>query len=142
MDLASFGWCFRVSFVSCLGERNPFWLLVYTDISVISTGRIHKYPSNILCTIYIDFRVILLYNGVGGENVPIEYKGDILALLRSAGYNTTKLRREKLLSEGVIQALREKKPISWANLERICSMLRCQPGDILVSVPDNTGEVV
>ena len=68
--------------------------------------------------------------------MPIKYKGDMLALLKAVGYNTTRLRREKLLAEGVIQALREKKPISWANLERICSMLRCQPGDILEYVED------
>lgn len=58
-------------------------------------------------------------------------KIDILSALKSRGYNTTRLRREKLLAEGVIQALRDKKPISWANISRICELLDCQPGDIL-----------
>lgn len=59
------------------------------------------------------------------------FKIDILSALKDRGYNTTRLRREKLLAEGVIQALRDKKPISWANISRICELLDCQPGDIL-----------
>ena len=63
--------------------------------------------------------------------MPIEYKDNILALLKSAGYNTTRLRKERLLSESTIQQLREKRLVSWANIARICDMLHCQPGDIL-----------
>ncbi len=40
--------------------------------------------------------------------MPLQYKIDILSALKQNGYNTTKLRKEKLLSEGVIQSLREK----------------------------------
>ena len=48
--------------------------------------------------------------------MPIKYKGDILAMLKEKGYNTTTLRREKLLAEGVIQSLRGGKYISMDNL--------------------------
>lgn len=63
--------------------------------------------------------------------MPIKYKIDMLAALKDAGYNTTRLRREKLLSESTIQALRMGKMVSLENISRICSMLQCQPGDIL-----------
>lgn len=63
--------------------------------------------------------------------MPIKYKIDMLAALKEAGYNTTRLRREKLLSESTIQALRIGKMVSLENISRICSMLQCQPGDIL-----------
>ena len=63
--------------------------------------------------------------------MPIKYKIDMLAALKTAGYNTTRLRREKLLSESTIQALRIGKMVSLDNMSRICSMLKCQPGDIL-----------
>jgi|UniRef100_UPI003FF0A42A putative transcriptional regulator len=63
--------------------------------------------------------------------MPIKYKIDMLAALKDAGYNTTRLRREKLLSESTIQALRIGKMVSLENISRICSMLQCQPGDIL-----------
>ena len=63
--------------------------------------------------------------------MPIKYKIDMLAAVKDAGYNTTRLRREKLLSESTIQALRIGKMVSLENISRICSMLQCQPGDIL-----------
>ena len=62
------------------------------------------------------------------------YKIDILKKLKENGYNTNRLRKEKLLAEGVIQALRDDKSISWKNIERICDLLMCEPGDILVMV--------
>lgn len=61
----------------------------------------------------------------------IMYKVNILSELKQAGYNTTRLRRERLLSEATIQTLRGGGLVSWANINRICSMLNCQPGDIL-----------
>lgn len=63
--------------------------------------------------------------------MPVKYKIDVLAALKDAGYNTTKLRKEKLLAEGVIQSLRDGRSISFQNLGRICELLNCQPGDIL-----------
>ena len=67
----------------------------------------------------------------------LEYKVDILNLLKEKGYNTNRLRKEKLLAEGVIQSLRDKKPISWANIEKICNLLHCQPGDLIINVEND-----
>jgi putative transcriptional regulator len=39
--------------------------------------------------------------------MPLIYKIDVLQSLKDKGYNTTKMRREKLLAEGSIQSLRE-----------------------------------
>lgn len=63
--------------------------------------------------------------------MPIAYKKDILAELKKRGYNTNRLRKEKLLAEGVLQSLREGKAISFQNLGKICDLLECEPGDIL-----------
>lgn len=71
--------------------------------------------------------------------MPIRYKIDVLAALKVAGYNTTRLRREKLLSESTIQALRGGKMVSLENVSRICSMLQCQPGDLLEYVEEAGG---
>ena len=68
--------------------------------------------------------------------MPIQYKIDILAALKEAGYNTTRLRKEKLLSEGMIQSLREDKYISLQNLSKICELLSCQPGDLIEYVKE------
>ncbi len=68
--------------------------------------------------------------------MPIIYKIDILATLKDAGYNTTRLRREKLLSEGVIQSLRENKYIALQNISKICELLDCQPTDLIEFVKE------
>ena len=60
--------------------------------------------------------------------MPIVYKKDILAALKEAGYNTNRLRKEKLLSEGVI---------ALQNISKICELLNCQPGDLLEYVPED-----
>ena len=63
--------------------------------------------------------------------MPIIYKIDILAALKKKGYNTNRLRKEKLLSEGVIQSLRENKYIALQNISKICELMDCQPSDLL-----------
>lgn len=68
--------------------------------------------------------------------MPIVYKIDVLAALKENGYNTNKLRKDKLLAEGVIQSLREGKAISFQNLSKICKLLNCQPGDIIEYAPN------
>ena len=72
--------------------------------------------------------------------MPLIYKIDVLQALKENGYNTTRLRREKLLAEGTIQKLRDNKPINWENISRICDMLKCQPGDILEYSDEQNGE--
>ena len=68
--------------------------------------------------------------------MPIVYKIDIIAELKACGYNTNKLRKEKLLSEGVLQSLRTQKYISMDNLSRICELLDCQPSDLIEYVKE------
>lgn len=64
------------------------------------------------------------------------YKKNILSLLKAAGYTTYKLRQESALSQGCIQSLRTGAPISWANIDKLCALLRCQPGELLEYIPD------
>ena len=68
--------------------------------------------------------------------MPVKYKIDILPALKLAGYNTNRMRKEKILGESVIQQLRKGELVSWTNLSRLCSLLNCQPGDILEYVED------
>lgn len=67
--------------------------------------------------------------------MPMIYKIDVLQALKDRGYNTNKLRKEKILAESTIQKLRDGKPISWANIAQICDLLRCQPDFFLKNVP-------
>lgn len=66
----------------------------------------------------------------------LTYKIDVLETLKEAGYNTTRLRKEKLLNESAIQYLREGKPVGAKALNSICMLLDMQPGNILKYVED------
>lgn len=70
--------------------------------------------------------------------MPVQYKIDVLAALKDAGYSTYKLRRDKLLGESVIQQIRDGVPISWSNMGRLCHLLSYQPGDIMEYVEDES----
>lgn len=69
--------------------------------------------------------------------MPVQYKIDILPALKDAGYNTNRLRKEKLLGESVIQQLRHGELVSWTNIARLCTLLNCQPGDLLEFIPED-----
>lgn len=70
--------------------------------------------------------------------MPLQYNLDILAALKEKGYTTYEIRKKGLLSESTLQKLRKKEGIAWGNIETICRLLGCQPGDILEYVPDET----
>lgn len=70
--------------------------------------------------------------------MPIRYKPDvdILAMLKNVGYSTYRLRKEKLFGERVIQKFRDGELPSWGEMEVICRLLECQPGDLVEYVPE------
>ncbi len=66
----------------------------------------------------------------------IRYRIDVLTALKEAGYNTYRLQKEKLLSSTTVQKLRRKETtLTIENLNAICDMLQCQPGDLLEWYP-------
>ena len=72
--------------------------------------------------------------------MPIQYKVDVIAALKEAGYNTTRIRKEKIMGEAMLQKIRNNQMVSWATLETICSLLDCQPGDLLEYVKEEAQE--
>ena len=61
----------------------------------------------------------------------IQYKVDILAELKKKGYSSTRIREEKLIGQSYLQQLRRGELVSWKILNIICSLLECQPGDLI-----------
>lgn len=72
--------------------------------------------------------------------MPLCYKIDILAALKEKGYNTNRIRTEGLLSQSTLQKFRNKQGISWENLETLCALLDCQPGDLIEFVKKDVQE--
>ena len=68
----------------------------------------------------------------------LKYTGDILELLAGAGYTSYRIRKEKIFGERAVQQLRQGELVSWAVIEKICTLLDCQPGDLVHHVPDLT----
>lgn len=63
--------------------------------------------------------------------MPLKYKIDVLAALKEKGYTTYSIKMKSLLSQSTLQKLREGKAISWDNIEKLCELLECQPGDFM-----------
>lgn len=64
---------------------------------------------------------------------------NILGRLKEAGYTTSRLRREKILAEITLTAIRNGHPVNTTTIDTICRLLQCQPGDIL-EYRENTPE--
>lgn len=67
----------------------------------------------------------------------IVYKFDVLQALKEKGFSTYRLRKEKILAESTLQALRSGELVSYAIIERLCEMLGCNIGDLLNYVPEH-----
>ena len=66
----------------------------------------------------------------------LRWRIDILTALKDAGYNSTRIRREKLMGQQMLTKLRNGELPSWAVMNDICEWLRCQPGDLIEHIPD------
>lgn len=69
------------------------------------------------------------------------YKIDIMKELSNRGFTSTRMRKEKILSESTMQSLRNGKGITTDTINTICIILRCQPNDILEIVPTDEEKI-
>ena len=68
-----------------------------------------------------------------GEDMPIKYKIDILEALKEKGFTSYRIRKEKIL-----QDFRNGNVVLSADcLEKLCSILNCQIGDLIEYVSDD-----
>lgn len=59
------------------------------------------------------------------------YKIDVIESLKEAGYNSTKILKENILSQSTMQKLRNGEVVGAKALDQICSLLDMQPGNII-----------
>ena len=70
------------------------------------------------------------YNGT------ISYK-KLFDLLEQNGWTTYKTRKEKLIGQGTLTALKNGTGgLDSKTISRLCKTLNCQPGDIMEYIPD------
>ena len=70
----------------------------------------------------------------------ITYKMDVLAALKDRGFSTYRIRKEKLLHESTLQAIRSDQMVSFAVIDKLCDLLDCDVGDLLHHVPGEKAE--
>ncbi len=61
----------------------------------------------------------------------IVYKIDVLATLKKAGYNSTRILKENLISQSAMQQIRKGEPVGIKTLDKLCKLLDMQPGNII-----------
>ena len=67
----------------------------------------------------------------------MKYKIDVFAALKDAGYNTNRIRKEKIMGEAMLQKIRSGQMVSWATMETLCDLLNCQPADLIEYVKED-----
>lgn len=70
--------------------------------------------------------------------MPLQFKIDVLAALKEKGITTYMIRKEKIMSESTVQKLRSGRGLAWDNIETLCRLLECQPGDLIEYVEEQT----
>lgn len=64
------------------------------------------------------------------------YKIDVIEELKEAGYNSTRILKENILSQSAMQDFRTGKVSGIKTIEKLCKLLDCQPGHIIKYVED------
>ncbi len=66
----------------------------------------------------------------------LRYRIDVMAALKERGYSSTKIREQKLIGQSYLQQIRHGELVSWKTIDTLCSLLDCQPGDLIEYVPE------
>lgn len=66
----------------------------------------------------------------------LRYKKDVIEALKDAGFSSYVIRKDALINQTALQKLREGRMIAWEQFEKVCSLLNCQPGDLIEYVQD------
>lgn len=83
---------------------------------------------DICATVKADGSVEFYDENEGG----IDYKIDVIRALESAGYNSARIRAEKIFPEGTVQKFRRlDTSISLDTLGKLCRLLDMQPADLI-----------
>ena len=72
--------------------------------------------------------------------MPIMYD-KLFKLLKAHGYNTTRIRKENLLGQRTLTAIKNGTGgIDHRTIEKLCGLFYCQPNDLMEYIPDEEAE--
>ena len=61
----------------------------------------------------------------------------LFKLLEQKNITTYYIRKNKITGEATLTKLRNNEPVNTMTIDKFCSILNCQPGDLMEYVPDN-----
>lgn len=61
----------------------------------------------------------------------------LFKLLDEKNITTYYIRKNKITGEATLTKLRNNEPVNTMTIDKFCSILNCQPGDLMEYVPDN-----
>lgn len=59
------------------------------------------------------------------------YKINVIEQLKAAGYNSTVILKENIISQSAMQKLRKNEMVGIKTLDQLCDLLNMQPSDII-----------
>lgn len=62
--------------------------------------------------------------------MPIKYD-KLIEIFKKRGINSTKIKNEKIIGQSAWQKIKNGGDIDTRTIDKLCSYLKCQPGDIL-----------
>ena len=81
-----------------------------------------------------------MYNKIERSKSMIKYD-KLFELLKTNGYTTYKLRKQNLIGQGTLTALKNGTgSLHERTIDRMCRILHCQPGDLMEYVEDDEKE--
>ena len=69
------------------------------------------------------------------------YKIDVVQALADKGYNSYKIKKDNIMSQGTLKKLKNKENVTLDTLNTICCLLRCDIGDIIRIEPTNEEKI-
>lgn len=67
--------------------------------------------------------------------MPIRYD-KLIALMKEKGLTTYKIRKESIISQSALTAIKNGKSVTTDTIAKLCKALDCQPGDIMEYVEE------
>ena len=67
----------------------------------------------------------------------LKWKMNVLSELKNAGYSQSAMLRDKVFGAATLNQLRvQSTNVSLTTVDRLCSLLKCQPSDLIEWMPD------
>ena len=69
------------------------------------------------------------------------YKIDVVQALADKGYNSYKIKKDNIMSQGTLKKLKNKENVTLDTLNTVCCLLRFDIGDIIRIEPTNEEKI-